>query len=44
MKKLIKFPGSKLQLLGAEKALKRAMEEGGKTPKHGIIVCLLLFP
>ncbi|CAH8327302.1 unnamed protein product [Eruca vesicaria subsp. sativa] len=34
---LAKCPSSTLQILGAEKALLRALRTGGKTPKHGFI-------
>ncbi|KAI5008606.1 hypothetical protein ZWY2020_009654 [Hordeum vulgare] len=34
---LAKFPSSTLQILGAEKALFRALKTGGNIPKHGII-------
>ncbi len=37
MKRLIFFPASTVQLLGAEKALFRHMKTGAKPPKHGII-------
>ncbi len=35
--KLAKMPSSTLQLLGAEKALFRALNEDAKPPKHGVI-------
>ncbi|MEM0162881.1 MAG: Nop domain-containing protein, partial [Thermoproteota archaeon] len=34
---LAKMPSSSVQVIGAEKALFRAMKEGSKPPKHGII-------
>ncbi|CAN8265919.1 unnamed protein product [Cochlearia groenlandica] len=34
---LAKCPSSTLQILGAEKALLRALKTGGNTPKHGLI-------
>ena len=34
---LAKLPASTIQVLGAEKALFRALRTGGKPPKHGII-------
>jgi len=37
LKKLARMPSSKIQLLGAEKALFRHLKGGGKPPKHGII-------
>lgn len=37
IEKLIKMPTSTIQLLGAEKALFRAIRTGAKPPKHGII-------
>jgi len=37
LKKLMIFPSSTIQLLGAEKALFRHMRTGAKSPKHGII-------
>lgn len=37
MKRLIMFPASTVQLLGAEKALFRHMKTGARSPKHGII-------
>ncbi|HYA22292.1 MAG TPA: hypothetical protein VEG31_03875 [Thermoproteota archaeon] len=35
--KLAKLPSSSVQVMGAEKALFRAMKEGGRPPKHGFI-------
>jgi nucleolar protein 56 len=37
LERLAKLPASTIQLLGAEKALFRALRIGGKPPKHGII-------
>ncbi|MBW2977692.1 hypothetical protein KY331_02500 [Candidatus Woesearchaeota archaeon] len=37
LKRLVEFPSSTVQLLGAEKALFRHMRTGAKAPKHGII-------
>ena len=37
LKRLVMFPASTVQLLGAEKALFRHMRTGAKAPKHGII-------
>jgi nucleolar protein 56 len=37
LKKLMIFPSSTVQLLGAEKALFRHMRTGARSPKHGII-------
>lgn len=37
LEKLAKMPASTIQVLGAEKALFRAIRSGGKPPKHGII-------
>jgi len=37
MKKLAYMPASRLQLLGAEKALYRFLKTGEKRPKHGLI-------
>ncbi len=37
LKKLARMPSSKIQLLGAEKALFRHLKGGGKPPKHGVI-------
>lgn len=34
---LAKFPASTVQILGAEKALFRALKTKGKTPKYGLI-------
>ncbi len=34
---LAKMPASTIQVLGAEKALFRALRRGGKPPKHGVI-------
>merc|ERR1712183_1168549 len=34
---LAKYPASTVQILGAEKALFRAMKTKGKTPKYGLI-------
>lgn len=34
---LAKYPASTIQILGAEKALFRALKSGGNTPKYGII-------
>lgn len=34
---LSKFPASTIQILGAEKALFRALKTKGKTPKYGLI-------
>ncbi|OIR57738.1 MAG: U3 snoRNP protein Nop56 [Amphiamblys sp. WSBS2006] len=34
---LAKCPSSTVQILGAEKALFRALKTGGKTPKHGLL-------
>ncbi|MBW3020225.1 NOP58 family protein [Candidatus Woesearchaeota archaeon] len=38
MKKLIEFPASTIQLLGAEKALFRHLKTGKKPPKYGILL------
>ncbi|RID76395.1 hypothetical protein BRARA_B03368 [Brassica rapa] len=38
LRNLAKHPSSTLQILGAERALRRALRTGGKTPKHGLIV------
>lgn len=38
MKKLIEFPASTIQILGAEKALFRHLRSGAKPPKYGIIL------
>jgi len=37
LKELAKKPSSTIQVLGAEKALFRSLNEGAKPPKHGII-------
>jgi nucleolar protein 56 len=37
LEKLAQFPSSTIQVLGAEKALFKALKYGIKTPKHGII-------
>jgi nucleolar protein 56 len=37
LERLAKLPASTIQLLGAEKALFRALRTGSKPPKHGII-------
>ncbi|KAI3318276.1 Nop domain-containing protein [Xylariaceae sp. AK1471] len=37
MNSLIRFPGSKLQILGAERTLAKALKTGRNTPKHGLI-------
>jgi nucleolar protein 56 len=37
LKRLSDMPASTVQVLGAEKALFRALKTGGKPPKHGII-------
>ncbi|MBW2995802.1 NOP58 family protein [Candidatus Woesearchaeota archaeon] len=37
LKRLVGFPSSTVQLLGAEKALFRHMKTGARAPKHGII-------
>ncbi|NAZ27019.1 MAG: C/D box methylation guide ribonucleoprotein complex aNOP56 subunit, partial [Thermogladius sp.] len=37
LESLAKHPASTIQVLGAEKALFRALRTGGKPPKHGII-------
>ena len=34
---LAKYPASTIQILGAEKALFRALKTGGHTPKYGIL-------
>jgi nucleolar protein 56 len=34
---LAKYPASTIQILGAEKALFRAMNTGGNTPKYGLL-------
>ncbi len=38
MKKLSSMPSSKIQLLGAEKALFTHLKTGSKPPKHGLII------
>lgn len=38
LKKLVLFPASTIQMLGAEKALFRHITTGAKTPKYGIIM------
>lgn len=38
LKRLIFFPASTVQLLGAEKALFRHMKTGAKPPRHGVII------
>merc|ERR1719382_1204793 len=37
LRKLAKYPASTVQILGAEKALFRALKKGGNTPKYGLI-------
>ena len=37
LEQLAKMPASTIQVLGAEKALFRALRTGGKPPKHGVI-------
>ncbi|TGJ85846.1 hypothetical protein E0Z10_g2915 [Xylaria hypoxylon] len=37
MKELVKLPASTLQILGAEKAYRRAIKNGSSTPKYGFI-------
>lgn len=37
LKKLSRMPASTIQVLGAEKALFRALQKGAKPPKHGVI-------
>ncbi|MEM1645141.1 MAG: C/D box methylation guide ribonucleoprotein complex aNOP56 subunit [Ignisphaera sp.] len=37
LEELAKLPASTVQVLGAEKALFRALRTGGKPPKHGVI-------
>lgn len=37
LEELAKLPASTIQVLGAEKALFRALRYGGKPPKHGVI-------
>jgi len=38
LKRLVLFPSSTVQILGAEKALFRHMKTGAKCPRHGVIV------
>lgn len=38
LKRLVLFPSSTVQILGAEKALFRHMKKNAKMPKHGVIV------
>jgi nucleolar protein 56 len=38
LRRLVMFPASTVQLLGAEKALFRHMRTGARSPRHGIIV------
>lgn len=38
LENLAKMPGSKIQVIGAEKAMFRHLAEGAKPPKHGIIL------
>lgn len=38
MKRLVGFPSSTIQILGAEKALFRHMKTGARSPKHGFII------
>lgn len=38
LRRLIEFPSSTIQLLGAEKALFRHLRTGARCPKHGIII------
>jgi len=38
LKRLVLFPASTVQLLGAEKALFRHMRTGARPPRHGVIV------
>jgi len=38
LKRLVRFPASTVQLLGAEKALFRHMRTGAKAPKYGVII------
>ncbi len=38
LKKLVLFPSSTIQVLGAEKALFRHIKTGARTPRHGLIV------
>merc|ERR550534_85883 len=37
LRNLAKYPASTVQILGAEKALFRALKKGGNTPKYGLI-------
>ena len=37
LRQLALLPSSKVQILGAEKALFRAMKTGGRPPKHGLV-------
>ncbi|MEM3352069.1 MAG: C/D box methylation guide ribonucleoprotein complex aNOP56 subunit, partial [Saccharolobus sp.] len=37
LEELAKMPASTIQVLGAEKALFRALRSGGRPPKHGVI-------
>lgn len=37
LEKLARLPSSTIQILGAEKALFRALKTGGRPPKHGIL-------
>lgn len=37
LEKMAKLPASTIQVLGAEKALFRALRTGGRPPKHGVI-------
>ena len=37
IEKLARFPSSTIQVLGAEKALFRALKTGARPPKHGVI-------
>ncbi|MFZ8791440.1 MAG: C/D box methylation guide ribonucleoprotein complex aNOP56 subunit [Thermosphaera aggregans] len=37
LERLAKLPASTIQVLGAEKALFRALRTGGKPPKHGVL-------
>lgn len=38
LKKMVLFPASTIQLLGAEKALFRHMKTGSRSPKYGILI------
>ncbi|KAI3338624.1 hypothetical protein F4824DRAFT_509057 [Ustulina deusta] len=38
MEKLVTWPASRLQILGAEEAFRRAKKTGSKMPKHGSII------